>query len=450
MENRARNLSKGMDGRMHTSRITLAILIFATLLVSCTSAGIPTAIPSNTLIPLANSSLSARTAQITQASTLTSSATLRPSLTKQPAVIPVTITPTHSEPHFHKHLVTIETLPLPYKDLTGTLVLEVNGYLGYWQDLTTGEKRSLPVLSSGQPWLGAGMDGSCQTVSPDRRWLAYIEWFQGNSDEQLRIIESDSKQLPIIQPEGWEHIIGWLDNERLALTSREHPDGTVIVFNPFTGETQEIAPSFTPLSQIDLDSWHAVDSPFGLYDPSLTRVFFEQLKQTEPKIIFNDVLWDSTTKQVLWETSSVTGYRPNWSSNGKYLAVSFGLDERGTFILDRDGREIQSLQDIGGAPAWLPQSLRIAGYWAHPETCGSDLHTGPVVYDMSSEAIDVYCVGNLIYAPLPPVWSPDGRWIAINNEFQDAFRVILIDLIEDKAYEIARDATVVGWLSPAN
>jgi hypothetical protein len=446
VENRVRNLRSGMDGRMDNSSKALIILIVATLLASCTSANIPTAAPSDTLTPVVTPSLSASAAQITPVTTPTSSATLRPSPTNQPLVIPVTISPTPSEPQIKKHRVTIETMPSTNADMTGTLVLEVNGYLGYLLDLQTLDKSLLPVLASGQPWLGAGMDGSCQTVSPNRRWLAYIERFKEKSGKQLRIIGTDRQQLSIIQPEGWEHIISWLDNERLALTSREHPDGTVIVFNPFTSETQEIAPSFTPISPSKLDGWYAVNSPLVLYDPSLARVFFEQLKQTQPNINFKDILWDSTSKQVLWETSSVAGYRPSWSSDGEYLAVSFGLDEQGTFILDRDGHEIQYLQYIDGAPAWLPQSWRIAGHWTHSETCGSDLYAGPAIYDTASGTIDIYCVGSINYLPLPPVWSPDGRWIAINDEFQDAFRVILIDLVEDKAYEVARDATVVGWM----
>jgi hypothetical protein len=46
-----------------------------------------------------------------------------------------------------------------------------------------------------------------------------------------------------------------------------------------------------------------------------------------------------------------------------------------------------------------------------------------------------------------PIWSPDGKQIIVENRFSDEHnRVVLVDLSNMIAVEIAKDARPVGWM----
>jgi hypothetical protein len=434
---------------MNKLSTSLILWISAVLLASCIVISTPTTGPSNTMPRLTSSLLPTSPTQFASGPSPSTSAQPPSTATIQPLDTPALSLTATSKPRIQPHRVALDTIMPTDLDLNGVLVLEVDGYLGYLLDIQTSDKSLLPVAASGQPWLDVGMDGSSQPVSPDGRWLAYREWFNGETEDQLRIISANEQQLSLSQPEGWDHIIGWLGNESLALTAKEHPDGTVIIFNPFTGEMHEIVPSFEPLSQSSLVSWHAAYNPFALYDPTLTLVFYVESQQAQSSQVFKGILWDTVAKKKLWETSEKADYRPSWSPDGEYLAVSIGFEEYATFILNHDGHEIQRIDNLSGAPAWSLDGLQVAGYWVNSRTCAPDLPSGLAIFDLITETIDVYCVGSSLYVTLPPVWSPDGRWIAVQDEFQDVFRVIVIDLAENKAFEVTRDATVVGWMTTA-
>ena len=54
-----------------------------------------------------------------------------------------------------------------------------------------------------------------------------------------------------------------------------------------------------------------------------------------------------------------------------------------------------------------------------------------------------------------PIWSPDGRYVAVDNVLSEGLvkpywsesRIVIVDLIENRAFEVARDAKVVGWMN---
>ena len=68
-------------------------------------------------------------------------------------------------------------------------------------------------------------------------------------------------------------IIGWVDNERFAINTLQYDDGIQIIFNAFTGEWQELLPSFPYASDdgviADFD-FREFDDEDAIYDPTLS------------------------------------------------------------------------------------------------------------------------------------------------------------------------------------
>jgi hypothetical protein len=380
-----------------------------------------------------------------------SSSPLPPTTTSQIIATPSSSVTDTPQPVIEQHSVVVGTVLPSDFTATGKLVLIGSDYLGYWLDLQTMERSMLPVTTDGIPLVSGG-DDSPEPISPDREWLAYTERIDETSNQQLRIIASNGQQLSMLQPEGWNNVIGWLDNKRLVLTKQNHPDGTVMVYNPFAGVTQEISPSFPAIFPsghfVSWAAWYAADSPFVIYDPAIARVAY--IRHQDELSIYT--LWNVESREILWEIDNISdGYRPSWSPNGEYLAISI-LPNRSsqgvaTFILDRDGQEIRTFKTMGGVPAWSPDGLQIASWWDDPQPCPLEINYGPAIIDMQTRVINVYCMGHGYLRSISPIWSPDGRWLAVNNEYEDAFRVIIIDLAENRAFEVARDATVVGWMT---
>jgi hypothetical protein len=118
-----------------------------------------------------------------------------------------------------------------------------------------------------------------EAVSPDGKWLAYRSVLYENgqfnhNDDKLTIIDANGQVQAAMDWDGdWFNIIGWLDSERLYITTYDGSERGVNIVNPFTGKSQPFSPSLPDLF-IDpvqpplklLNDWMVV------VDPSLARV----------------------------------------------------------------------------------------------------------------------------------------------------------------------------------
>ena len=302
-------------------------------------------------------------------------------------------------------------------------------------------------------------------ISPDRNRLAYLEL--GSSADQLRIITADGQQQSVNNwPDGqkWE-IIGWVDNQRLAFIKFFRLDGLVNIFDTTTGEWQDLIPSFPAISPnggiIGADQGSI--SPFVIYDSTLTRIAILRYRENQEHNFYGE-LWDTQSKAILWQRRGgpLFASRPVWSPEGGRFAVILQqyseqndpyIDYGDLYVVDRNGQETLKVDFVAGQLSWSPDGRFIATWWRRRQDFKPYSVSNPLaIVDSTSGEISVYwwSEGDTAASEYP-IWSPDSRYVAFNNtieiEGKDVNRVIVVDLIQKRAYEVARNMALWGWMA---
>jgi hypothetical protein len=420
----------------HNNVLWAFALVLALFLSSCGSRQFF----GSTLTPTSTNTLTPTYALIpTLASTPT------PSATPEPILI--------SEYQIKAQSLILETTPYNSGNAEGVLVLQGEDEIGYLLDLQNMTKSELPIELKGH-WKLFNPRDPPNVVSPNRKWLAYAEASDDLSQSQLRVVTSDGEPLPISDRIGWFHVMGWLDDQRLALTREGYfCDGIEFVFNPFTGEKQTLTPTY-PITTTEN---RVFEYPYVFYDPTLTRAaYFWLWGRSEEKC----VLWNAISGNILWEKITWLCYQSAWSPDGNCLAISYSSyskkigEQPGLSVVDINGKEVQFLDVVSGYIAWSPDGHKIAALWAGAQLCSPEIDGGLAVVDLTAKEITLYCIE--LYGPAgPPRWSPDGQWIAISKGIEEIAPgelepgVFIIDLIQNKVFEVSegRGSWVIGWMT---
>jgi Tol biopolymer transport system component len=184
----------------------------------------------------------------------------------------------------------------------------------------------------------------------------------------------------------------------------------------------------------------------------------------------NIVLWDLKDKKALAkiEEGICFGNYPLWSPDGLRFVVADYLKNSnpvsGEVVeewasVSREG-QVEWLTnfadyfkevEIEGAN-WSPDGKRVA-FWLRtkPELCQNEVQdlVNLAVLEIQTQIVINYCVWGEPFTAPPPVWSLDGRYIAIRKfDDQGVSQILLVDLEEGWAAPIAGpDVWPVGWLN---
>jgi len=437
------------------------LLVMVALLTGCTGALSVTSAPA-TALPASTMTLPATPTHVPLSPT--------PAITSTPTIPP--------EARLKIHCLDVASAFPPQASSEGIIILKsevIQGdYLSFdvfLQDMVTGTKTQLAKQNESLIYF---------TVSPDREKMAYnrilFDKPAGQSiKDQLIIATADGQlQKAIAWEQGWVGIPGWLDDERLIINmagNNPHESAgkkayTLLMLNPFTGQRRILRPDFPDILDqhpvFDWDGWGET-----VYDPTLTRVVYLNYHQ-------GYMLWDLKARQALATLGAEFSHPPHWSPDGaQFVVASDGNQTINSgfelFSVSRDGQRITRLTNLTAYnPAadmwgysWSPDGSHLA-FWlsTDPDAAGSDDHAAQrlAVLDLATQEVTNYCLPLESYrggddavpfflSGTSPIWSPNGQQLIVESHYaKNASRVILVDIAQAFAVQIAENMMPAGWM----
>ncbi len=354
----------------------------------------------------------------------------------------------------------------------------------------SGRDRLLNLETGKKDLLGGGGP----VVSPSRSQVAYWGADQNTGRPFLVVSTSDNaqlKQLPL--QKGWVTMPRWQDDQHLLIRlDSASPPYSITLLNPFTGETQELAPDFPNISSSYVDWDYAGPAA---YDLTMDYVVYAAGDGNTDEYI----LWNISTKTKIASLpgSSYIGYYlsaspnlqkkdgvsnnpPRWSPDDSRVALispvsaeQVSVDE--IFAITKDG-QIQRLTYFAnhfkevqiGDMGWSPDGKKIA-FWVTLEPAPYESPQGayqdPRLAILNTETLEITytCISGDSIGLLngissakfrsmnipAPIWSPDGKQIVVENRYTiDASRLILLDIASGTAVELGKDMEPTGWMLP--
>lgn len=264
----------------------------------------------------------------------------------------------------------------------------------------------------------------------------------------------------------------WVNNQQMVFSSLKEYNGVhpIVVVDPFTGRHAQ-SPTDFPGFKGSVCGPGGGMYQFGVaslvYNPSLTLIVYPDMG--DPAHI---VLWDLQAKKALAkiEEGICFGNYPLWAPNGlRFVVANYLKDSNpatGEAIeewasVSREGQVewlthfVDYFEEVEIMEAnWSPDNRRVA-FWLQtkPNLCTNEKPTNGelipeylAVLDVDTHQVVNYCVSG---AGDPPIWSLDGRYIAIRKfNAQRSSQIILVDPEHRWAATISDiDIWPIGWLN---
>jgi hypothetical protein len=270
-----------------------------------------------------------------------------------------------------------------------------------------------------------------KAVSPDRNLLATIDFSRENYDViYLRIFNARGE---VLKKTTFDipnlHNVRWLDNQNLLLDTSVTPqDGSVLLFNPFTGRQVTISnemPFFWETSELDPSvRWLVGYSPnleWGVYRAADNSSSIS----VSSEYYFGPVVYDFSRRKPIWIPSDpiVPYLSPKWSPDGDRVVID---SNNQVYIVTREGN-VTSLLDESNpnlvfGSLWSPDGNKIA-FWNNDSL---------MVYNNLNSVLHDLCF--TLDIAFPYAWSPDSRFILISAYTGE--NSTLIDIQENIIYSI--------------
>ena len=315
------------------------------------------------------------------------------------------------------------------------------------------------------------------TISLDNKFVAFSSAIIDAEDKiiknELIIATADGqRQKTLPWEEKWLTILGWTNDQRLLLSYDEPVLGmdgeqktpiSYLILDPFSGEQQILHPDFLSfLDNADLPYW---DGWYGvIYNPMLTQAIYPRFIGSDEEQ-YTYAIWGVSKQQLVTSLENVytnfsvfsnTSPLPHWSLDGSRFVfrgqvyVSDQLVEFELYQVSQDGQteQLTHLTSVALVQesnlSWSPDGRHIAMFL---DTKYVANETRVVVLDMETLVITDYCLPIRGVPPPSPIWSPDSKQFMVVDEYEkDHRRVILVDIVQGFAAQIAEDMQPVGWM----
>jgi hypothetical protein len=429
-------------------KLTIIFLIF--LLAGC-STPVPT--PVSPVTPTV-------TAEMLPTQTSTATATVQPANTLVPSA---TNTPTTAPEWIHYQCLDI--LPnLPNNETLNDVRvygLKTGGaYLDYGPTAPT---IKLPKQEGGGLLF--------LQVSPDRKYILYR---QGGANAMYLIADAKGQLVwSTPAPEVTKLYLHWFDEQRLIewkVNSPALPD--IALVNPFSRERVELPTDFPYFIFDEVNYWvsypHAWGISYLVFNSTLTQVIYPELVNYEDG--FPVTLWDLETNQPVVKViaQDTFGGKPIWIHNGEQFLIGIrtNLDNplfaNEFFLVSQEGeiRQLTHFTDVLHTVEIdhdyrISPDERMVAFWitAQPGPFEDDRLA---VLDLETGLVTNYCIPGGPFAnnvaldnSESPIWSPDStQMLVVNRDPENTAirRVILVDVAEGWAAQIATEIEPIGWM----
>jgi Tol biopolymer transport system component len=370
--------------------------------------------------------------------------------TDSPATIPTNL-PLSTEtvvPEDQDELVEndcVDILPTMPANFTVTGIVPLEDFqkrITTFLNLATGDESQIPKINE---WIAD------YAVSPDRKTLAYKNY--DSSAISLTLVDVlNSRTQTIFSDQSDYALYYWLNNEELMLGK----NGQWVIFNPYTNQKEVFSISDFP----DYDTYNQYNVWIG-FNPKKTLAIYKNKGG-------NTSLLDVDTKQLMGEVSDAVQRPPvaAWTVDGNQAAI-IGATQLGQYLsqsgdnifeVGQDGQAIQltHLAEQYGVGfnihslSWSPNSRYIAFWMRNSEI--SDWHLA--VLDIVAKQVIDYCIstdpyassGQVLLGVSAPIWSPDSKQIIVEHRTSDSNYVVLLDITQNIAFQIAQNTIPLGWM----
>lgn len=295
-------------------------------------------------------------------------------------------------------------------------------------------------------------------ISPDNTTIGYQ---LGNpKTQEWRVVVADAqgqRKSDTVRSEGFFILGKWVNNESILLLT----DPPFVVFNPATQQQVSFGFDDFPGYAFNSNNNRTIE-----FDKTLEKAAY---KNTNDKVS----IYDIPSKKVIAEVDN----HPNpslmaqWAPDGSKVAVNTTIEltakeddnSEDIFIITRDGqisRATRLTDHFGKLVAiskaglsWSPDG-RYLGFWViYPQNGYENWEL--VVNDTVTQKITNYCIlnqyehtWNATHYLLPPVWSPDGKYLLVENRYNDTeSRTLILNLANQAAYQIEENKFPAGWVA---
>jgi len=337
--------------------------------------------------------------------------------------------------------------------------LVVSGAETYILDSASGEKIAVPF----NPGANDGYLPSNFILSPDYQKIAYIESRYQSLNGETSFVEDTLKIWPgsgeIFTAKQWqsdfEYPIEWFDNDRLLLPATDDLDGTVILYNPVTGASERIRPTFPDIYKFDPIPWYQSTNPLPLYNQAMTRVFYLRFLKDDPESNLAYVLYDLENDAVLWtKPVHLPTIRPQWTPARDQIIIAsqdISPTDYEFFSIDQNGNENKLSDFSSGYTENYIEGFRLSpdgqkvGFWLDGRNGTDEAHPHFAIFDLTTRQTTDYCLGpgGRIF------WSPNGNQVAFmikENDNPEAWYTVVLDVKANRATQVADHLYPVGWL----
>ncbi|MCG2786141.1 MAG: hypothetical protein L6461_13665 [Anaerolineae bacterium] len=344
---------------------------------------------------------------------------------------------------------------------SGALIFSQLGYL-YRFASTTG----ITKIAEADNRYGSGyMDGD---VSPNRKWLVYWYW-DYEVGNRYWLYTLDGMPEEILKNNKIHDISRWRSNDEIWILNFDLYESRL--FNPFTQKFRE-RPDFATQETWDklpgcgYGSQCKVDSAgYQPYDDAI-ELWIDAYASGYTLI--------DRKEKFLWEYENpLAGFNlPKWQPGDQKLAIPMPVNEQDVlgehyeiFTVNRSGRQRQLTNYLAAYPtmsidkfSWSPDGRYIA-FWGDTHSKEKIAQQHPyrlfVLDTVTYQTVD-YCVPGgyvsqyshtSIYSDNPaPIWSADGRHIAVNGILDDKRMIMLVDFASGTVSPVA-EGELIGWMA---